>query len=398
MSGLRSALEEWSAVEPEQLNIDQLADDLVELERVSGLLEALRLRWLEVFDRRQGHHAQGFPSPTSFLMARCGMRAGRAHNSVTRAHTLSETPLVLQAWVEERISTDQANELLRMASLVKEAFPDAEETLVGAVNDLTVRDTHRLLEYWRQAVDGPGSYADEQEQLRRRGVSLSTGFSGLASLEGELTTTCRELLHTALDSIMSPPAPEDERTPRQRRHDAMEDLARYYLDHTTTTVGGEKPHINIVCDLQALGGIAGGLHETEAGQVITVAQLRTLACDSSVSRIVLGPDSEVIDVGRRTRVVPTGLRRAIVARDRHCTWPGCDRSSTWADVHHDRHWIDFGPTDQDNCRLLCRYHHTLTHLLEETPNQPPANPRRHPRPVELSQAPTLDFPALVPRE
>jgi len=120
VSGVRSALEEWSATDPELLDTERLADDLVELERVSGLLEAVRLQWLEIFARKQGHHDQGYPSPTAFLTARCGMRAGRAHTAVTRAHSLSETPIVMQAWVGERISSDQANELFRVASLAAE--------------------------------------------------------------------------------------------------------------------------------------------------------------------------------------------------------------------------------------------------------------------------------------
>jgi hypothetical protein len=183
-------------------------------------------------------------------------------------------------------------------------------------------------------------------------------------------------LLNALDALMPPPEIEDIRTPRQRRHDALEDLARGFLDHgQTPTVGGEKPHISVVCDLPALQGIAGGLHETETGDVLTIGQLRALACDSSVSRVVLGPDSEVIDVGRRTRLIPTALRRAIIARDRHCTWPGCDRNPRWCDLHHKRHWADGGATEPANLRLLCRYHHTLIHLGGDPGRDPPANPK-----------------------
>jgi hypothetical protein len=121
----------------------------------------------------------------------------------------------------------------------------------------------------------------------------------------------------------------------------------------------------LVCDLEALAGIAGGLHENEDGRVMTLAEIRKLACDSSVSRILLGAESEVIDVGRKTRIIPAALRRAIIARDRHCTWPGgCDRGPRWCDIHHVQHWADGGGTRPDNLTLLCRYHHTLTHQTE----------------------------------
>ena len=67
-----------------------------------------------------------------------------------------------------------------------------------------------------------------------------------------------------------------------------------------------------------------------------------------MSRIITRGPSEVLDVGRRTRIVPNGLRRAVEIRDRHCTAPGCDRPPDWCDVHHVEHWADGGSTDLTN--------------------------------------------------
>jgi hypothetical protein len=106
----------------------------------------------------------------------------------------------------------------------------------------------------------------------------------------------------------------------------------------------------------------GGLHETEEGVVLDADSLGTLFCDCSLSRIVFASGSEVLDVRRKTRVIPAGLRRAVIARDRHCTWPGCTRSPRWCDVHHLISWSEGGETEISNLGLLCRYHHSLTHL------------------------------------
>ena len=372
MSALRSALEEWVVEDVEDLHLDQLADDLVELEKVSGLLEAERLRRISTFEDRAGPRHFGYPSLTAFLKHRCRMASGRAHRLVARSRVFRTARTTVRAWTAGRLSTDQASVLLEQAVNLPDQFAEGEERLVDIVEDLGVTDTRRALEYWRQSVDGPGTIRDQLEQLAMRGISGSQSLGGMIRVDGWMTTTAGLAFLAAIDAFMPPPSPDDTRTPRQRRHDALEDLARYFIDHCDgPTVGGEKPHINLVCDIPALQGIAGGLHETEDGHVLTVQELRALACDCSLSRIVLGPDGEIIDVGRRTRVIPTAMRRAVIARDRQCTWPGCDRNPRWCDVHHLRHWVDGGVTAPGNGTLRCRFHHVLTHLLEDQDRGPP---------------------------
>jgi hypothetical protein len=309
---------------------------------------------------------------TAFLKQRCRMAAGRAHRLVGAAHAIGIAPRVLTAWLGTRISTDQAHRLLETAAAVPDEFSDAESTLIEAAEDLSHADTRRLLGYWRQSVDGPGTTTAAAEQHDLRGVSTSTSLGGMVRVDGWMTPVAGQALVGALDALMPPPGHHDDRTPRQRRHDALEDLARSFLDSPDTpTVGGEKPHINVLCDLPALKGCRGGTHETENGQILTVDELRRLACDASVSRIVFGPDSEIIDVGRRTRVIPPAMRRAVIARDRQCTWEGCDRDPRWCDIHHIRHWADGGQTEPSNLRLLCRYHHTLLHASGKPGHDPP---------------------------
>jgi Domain of unknown function (DUF222) len=374
MSALRSALEEWVVEDVEHLHLDQLADDLAELEHVSGLLEVERLRRISTFEERGGPRNFGFPSLTAFLKGRCRMASGRAHLLVARSRALRTARITFRAWTAGRLSTDQAAILLDHAGAVPEQFADGEDRLVEIVEDLGVSDTRRALDYWRQSVDGPGTLRDQLEQLALRGISASQSLGGMIRVDGWMTTAAGLAFLAALDAFMPPPSPDDTRTPRQRRHDALEDLARDYLDHgETPTVGGEKPHINVVCDLPALQGLAGGLYESEDGHTLTLQELRTLSCDCSLSRIVLGPEGEILDVGRRTRVIPTAVRRAVIARDRHCTWPECDRNPRWCDVHHVRHWADLGSTAPANLTLLCRYHHTLTHLLEDPERGPPSH-------------------------
>jgi hypothetical protein len=77
-----------------------------------------------------------------------------------------------------------------------------------------------------------------------------------------------------------------------------------------------------------------GAGRTGFGAKISAARARWLACDGNVTRIVIGPEGQPLDLGRSHRVVPPHLRPAVEARDRHCVFAGCDAPSHWCDVHH----------------------------------------------------------------
>ena len=98
---------------------------------------------------------------------------------------------------------------------------------------------------------------------------------------------------------------------------------------------------------------AGGLH-------LGTAAARRVACDAGLVALRHGVDGEVLDVGRRTRTVPTALRRALHDRDDgQCQFPGCN--SRHCDAHHVVHWADGGDTRLRNLVLLCRFHHRAVH-------------------------------------
>ncbi len=98
---------------------------------------------------------------------------------------------------------------------------------------------------------------------------------------------------------------------------------------------------------------AGGLH-------LGRETARRVGCDAGVVVLSHGADGEVLDVGRRTRTVPSALRRALHSRDRgQCQFPGCE--SRRCDAHHVEHWADGGATRLQNLVLACRFHHRALH-------------------------------------
>ncbi len=127
-------------------------------------------------------------------------------------------------------------------------------------------------------------------------------------------------------------------------------------------VRGERPHMFVTTTLESLQRkIGGALGSLEGGHLIGKHAARRIACDANVIPVVLGSAGQPLDIGRSTRVVPLGLRRALIARDEGCAFPGCDRPPSWCDAHHDVHWADGGPTSLCNLVLLCVRHHDRVH-------------------------------------
>jgi len=111
-----------------------------------------------------------------------------------------------------------------------------------------------------------------------------------------------------------------------------------------------------------LKGLAGaGAAEMEFSLPISSVAVQRMACDCSVTRVLLSQESLVMDVGRAKPIVSSSLRRALQVRDGHCRWPGCERTASKCDGHHLVHWVNGGPTELDNLVLLCRRHHRMVH-------------------------------------
>ena len=117
----------------------------------------------------------------------------------------------------------------------------------------------------------------------------------------------------------------------------------------------------VVGAARAAAAGAGGGGMFDWGGHVHAETARRIACDAAISRVLLDPAGQPLDVGRRTRIIPPALRRALTTRDQGCRFTGCDRPPAWTDAHHVQHWIHGGPTSLSNLVLLCRHHHRLVH-------------------------------------
>ena len=69
-----------------------------------------------------------------------------------------------------------------------------------------------------------------------------------------------------------------------------------------------------------------------------------------------------MSIGRKSRLIPKAIERAVRSRDNDtCTFPGC-RNHRFLHCHHVEHWSIGGETSIDNLLLLCTKHHPLVHV------------------------------------
>jgi hypothetical protein len=387
-----------------------LAEQLLALERFEERLAAEKLRRLAVFDRTGGALAVRSRSTRGFLRTHAQMSQGRANRMVVLARELDRLPVVRAAQAGGALSADQVEVLAR------ELAPVPEESARRAAQELMVEHAPRLhLVQVRQAArqlhahlvpdadETPESAHAEPGSGAESGVFASwvklsrtgTSTDPFWVLSGELSPLAGEKLRTALEAAMGTPAAEERRSHAQRMGEALGVVADLALDCGRLPVtGGQRPHLTVIADLDALRATACPAHpaldapetvetdDTDGGNsgaglagllrpraVATTArgyelprwQARRQACDCRLRVILTSGQDKPVSIGRAARTVPAHLRDAVVARDRHCVWPGCYRPPSWCEAHHIVHWADGGPTALDNLALLCGEHHQDLH-------------------------------------
>jgi len=74
---------------------------------------------------------------------------------------------------------------------------------------------------------------------------------------------------------------------------------------------------------------------------LPVESVKRLCCDGHA--VVIGEDEkgEPLNIGRKTRTIPTAIKRALRSRDKSCAFPGCQHTR-FVDAHHIEHWSNGG--------------------------------------------------------
>ena len=241
--------------------------------------------------------------------------------------------------------------MARTAVALKDAFEE-KDLLPLAKKSSPGKFYHQCLHY--RHSKRPKEVADEQAALAEcRHLNMSTAEDGCLVLQGVLDPIGGAAVRAVLEPLAKRLGKDDYRQRDQRLADA--------LVEGLTHGGRLKVQMQVTSSIETLLGLLGAPGaETEFSVPVSSKTVERWACDCSLTRVLM-QDSVVIDVGRSQRVIAGPKRRALVARDRHCRWPGCERPASWCDGHHILYWTNGGGLELENMVLLCQRHHWLVH-------------------------------------
>jgi Domain of unknown function (DUF222)/HNH endonuclease len=231
-----------------------------------------------------------------------------------------------------------------------------EELLSFALKTTTARVEERCRELKCGTVD---SLDGAQRAFANRSLRVSRNAErGVMTISIELPMETGELVEKALDKARDDSTPSAEFVDASwsaRQADAIVTMASSYLsDKVKETRNSSDDYlVTIHVDQSALTNGNGRSH-------LPIESVKRLCCDGHA--VVIGEDEngEPLNIGRKTRTVPTAIKRALMARDRSCAFPGCQHTR-FVDAHHIQHWSAGGETSLNNLMLLYSQHHKLVH-------------------------------------
>ena len=341
-----------------------------------------------------------------------GSGAGAAAREERQAEALVRLPAVGAAVRAGALGLDHASVIGAVAGdrseRVREAVASAggQAELVELARSQDVPAFARAVRRWADALDGDALEDAHEAQRRARFLHLGTTDRG-TRISGRLDAVAGHRLRLALEAVTPRPAADDDRTAEQRAADALVALAENALTEPSTAPGAAvRPHVSVLVreetwrrhlrhrtgDAAATGrgpvssgpvpppsGGEPSRHAPEQrtgsttaevpepatwedGTPVPRSEVDRVLCDCDLTRVVLDADDVPLNLGRTRRTYTGVQRRAVIARDRACRWPGCAAQARWCEIHHVRWWgRDAGETSVANGVLLCSFHHHEVH-------------------------------------
>lgn len=353
LAEMRRIADRLSGLDPAELNDPALASTFVALSRQLDRFDAVRTRLARAMEVRGVGLEDGARSTAAWIAWKTGRTSSAVHHTLKVGEVCELLPRTAALWAAGEITTPAVE------AITAARVPHADEELVACEDDLlepALRRDHRSLRvmtrHFRECA-----LADGSRPAPTDGITLSE-LNGRTVVHGEFHGTAAETITHAISTFTSPPGEHDDRTAAERRAEAWTRICEVALARgadaeparpsvtyfTHESVGGVQP--------LTIAGFTG---------VISPADRDRILCDCTLTEIALDELGLPASIGTATGTWTTSTRKAIVARDGHCRFPGCDLPAAWTDIHHVVHREHGGPSTTTNGVCLCRRHHTFLH-------------------------------------
>lgn len=359
-------------------SIDQLETDIITLSEQINSKEYEFLVLLREFDIREGWKPYLFNNSAEWLNYKCGMELSTGREKVRVARCLLDLPQIAESFKSGALSYSKVRSMTRVAT------PRNESRLLAHALKSTAAQVQARCQGLRNA-DRAVSTADANHIHRNRSLRCSQHPDGSMTITVEVTQEAGELVMKAIEKAVADSAreesgdtsrdacnsPEAVDTTNRRdaffnqQADALVDLARSYLSGGEGKRSCSADHYQVMVHvderaLRSAGKSAQPGKSEGAKSDLPIETIRRLCCDGAIVPITEDETGKQLNVGRKHRIVQPALRRALLARDKCCQYPGCSHSK-WLHAHHLEHWADGGETVLENLLLFCDRHHQLLH-------------------------------------
>ena len=134
----------------------------------------------------------------------------------------------------------------------------------------------------------------------------------------------------------------------------------YLANGPASSSSADRYQVVLHVSAETLTNCEGDISHIEDGPRVSAETSRRICCDAGISVLSEDEDGTTLNIGRKSRIIPPAMRRALKARDENCRFPGCTHKY-YIDGHHIKHWSEGGETSFENLVQLCRHHHRLVH-------------------------------------
>jgi len=375
---IETALKDAAGVDPTFMRVDEKAEALRRLDGLESRITGLRLRVMA--------NADEVAEATADHTIATWLAAETRTDPRDRAGELALARSLERRWVRLATAVADGSVHLAQARVIAHALEDlpvaevgaagmtrAEEALIGYADRYAPsalrRLGRRIMEVAApdtcEEAEGKALEREERRAASVTSLSLRRLGDGSTRVSGRLADAVADRLRTYLDAYTSPRhvgLGEGDRVPPRRRLGQAFGAFLEAADPARMALhGGDATTVLVTLDLESLRSQLAGVGLV-GEEPLTAAQARRLACTAQIIPVVLGGSSEVLDLGRRSRLFSPGQRKAMAVRDKRCRAEGCIVPAAWCEAHHAaKPWAQGGSTDIAGGVLLCSWHHHRAH-------------------------------------